>query len=66
MNYIVKLWTSNATNIGTQIAEAEVVFSDTADGFRSQRNIRDRLSPHIMMYGDANVSKKTYPQPTRT
>jgi hypothetical protein len=58
MNCILKLWTSILTSIGTQIAEAEGIFSDTSDGFRSHRNIYDSLSTHIMMYEDATISKR--------
>jgi hypothetical protein len=58
MNCILKLWTSILTSIGTQTAESGGVFSDTADGFRSHRNIYDSLSAHIMMYEDANISKR--------
>ena len=60
MNCIVKLWTSILTSIGTQTAESEGVFSDTAYGFRSHRNIYDILSTHIMMYEDAQISKKKH------
>jgi hypothetical protein len=58
MNYILKLWTSILTNIGTQIAESEGIFSDTADGFRSHKNIYDSISTHITMYEDAQLSKQ--------
>jgi hypothetical protein len=58
VNCILKLWTSILTIIGTQTAESEGVFSDTADGFRSHRNIYDSLSTHIMMYEDAKISKR--------
>ncbi len=58
MNCILKLWTSILTSIGTQAAESEGVFSDTADGFRSHRNICDSLSTHIIMYEDAKISKR--------
>jgi hypothetical protein len=58
MNCILKIWTSILTSIGTQTAEANGVFSDTADGFRSHRNIYDSLSTHIMMYEDAKISKR--------
>jgi hypothetical protein len=58
MNCILKLWTSILTNIGTQIAESEGIFSDTADGFRSHRNIYDSISTHITMYEDAEISKQ--------
>jgi hypothetical protein len=58
MNCILKLWTSILTSIGTQTAESEGVFSDTADGFRSHKNIYDSLSTHIMMYQDAKISKR--------
>ena len=55
MNCILKLWTSILTSIGTQTTESGGVFSDTADGFRSHRNIHDSLSTHIMMYEDAKI-----------
>ena len=58
MNCILKIWTSILTSIGTQTAEAGGVFSDTADGFRSHRNIYDSLSTHVMMYEDAKISKR--------
>jgi hypothetical protein len=58
MNCILKLWTSILTNIGTQHAESKGVFGDTADGFRSHKNIYDSLSTHIMMYEDAKISKR--------
>jgi hypothetical protein len=58
MNCILKLWTSILNSIGTQTAESEGVFSDTADGFRSHINIYDSLSTHIMMYEDAKISKR--------
>ena len=58
MNCILKLWTSTLTCIGSQTAEAEGIFSNTADGFRSHRNIYDSLSTHIMMYKDAKLLKK--------
>jgi hypothetical protein len=58
MNCILKLWTSILTNIGTQTAESSGVFNDTADGFRTHRNIYDSLSTHIMMYEDAKISKR--------
>jgi len=65
INSILKLWTYILTSIGTQTAEAPGTFSDTADGFRSHRNIYDSLSTHIMMYEDAKNSKRnmytTYP-----
>jgi hypothetical protein len=57
MNCIHKLWTHILTSIGTQTAESGAVFGDTADGFRSHRNIYDRLSTHIMMHEDAKISK---------
>ncbi len=59
MNYILKLWTSILTFIGTQTTESRGIFSDTTDGFRSHKNIYDSLSTHITMYGDAKLSKKT-------
>jgi len=58
MNYILKIWTSILTTIGTQTAESEGIFSDTADGFRSHRNIYDSLSTHITMYEDAKITKQ--------
>ena len=58
MNCILKLWTFILTSIGTQTAESEGVFGDTADGFHSHRNIYDGLSTHIMMYEDATTSKR--------
>ena len=58
MNCILKLWTSILTSIGTEPAESEGVFSDAADGFRSHRNMYDSLSTHIMMYEDAEISKR--------
>ena len=58
MNCTLKLWTSILTNIGTQIAESGEIFSDTADGFRSHRNIYDSIPTHINMYEDAKISKK--------
>jgi hypothetical protein len=58
MNCILKLWTSILTSIGTQTTESKGVFSDTADGFRSHRNIFVSLLTHIMMYEDAKNSKK--------
>ena len=48
MNGILKLWTSILTSIGNQTTESEGIFTDTADGFRSHRNIYDNLSTHIM------------------
>ncbi len=58
MNCILKIWTSILITIGTQTAESEGVFSDTADGFRSHRNIYDSLSTYITMYEDAKLSKQ--------
>jgi hypothetical protein len=58
MNCILKIWASIITIIGTQTAEAQGTFSDTADGFRSHRNIYDSISTHITMYEDAKLSKK--------
>ena len=58
MNCILKLWTSIITSIGTQTTESEGVFSDTANGFCSHRNIYDSVSTHIMMYEDAKISKR--------
>ena len=46
------------TSIGTQTAESEGASRDTADGFRSHRNIYGSLSKHIMMYEDAKISNK--------
>jgi len=65
-NCILKLWASILTSIGTQIAEAEGVFTDTADRFRSHRNIYDSLSTQIMMYEDAKNIRKTYTHHTHT
>ena len=39
MGCILKIWTSILTTIETQTAESEGIFSNTADGFRSHRNI---------------------------
>jgi hypothetical protein len=58
MNYILKIWTSILTIIGTQTAESVRIFSDTADGFRSHHIIYDNISTHITMYEDAKLSKK--------
>ena len=58
MNCILKLWTSILTSIETQTTESEGIFSDTAYGFRSHRNLYDSLSTHIMMYEDAKISKQ--------
>jgi hypothetical protein len=58
MNCILKLRTSILTNIGTQTTESGGVFSDTADGFRSHKNIYDSISTHIVMYEDAKISKR--------
>ncbi len=58
MNCILKLWTSILIILGTETAESEGVFSDTADGFRSHRNIYDSLSTHITMYEDAKLSHR--------
>ena len=55
MNCILKLWTSVLASIGTQTAELEGIFGDTADGFRSHINVYDSLSTHIMMYEDAKI-----------
>jgi hypothetical protein len=55
MNCILKLGTSIPTIIGTQTSESGGIFSDTTDGFRSHRNIYDRISTHITMYEDANL-----------
>ena len=40
------------------MTDSEGMFSDTADGFRSHRNIYDCLSTHITMYEDAKLSKQ--------
>jgi hypothetical protein len=58
MNYILRLWTSILTNIGTHTAETEGIFSDTSDGFRARRQIYGSITTHIMMYEDAKLSKK--------
>jgi hypothetical protein len=59
INCILKLWRSILTSIGSQTAEFESIFSDTADGFRFHRNIYDNLSTHIiMMYDDAKIKKR--------
>ena len=58
MNCIRKLWTSILASIGTQTTESEGVIRDTADGFRSHRNIYDSLSTHIVMYEDAKISRR--------
>ncbi len=55
---ILKLWTSILSILGTETAEAEGLFSDTADGFRPHLNIYDSLSTHINMYEDAKLSQK--------
>ena len=60
MNCILKLWTSILTIIGTHIAESGGIFSDTAYGFRSHRNIYDIISTHITMNEDAKLSNKTW------
>jgi len=65
INCILKLWTSILTSIGTQTTESKGIFSDTADGFRSLRNIYDSLSTQIMMYEDAKFPNASYTQPTR-
>ncbi len=57
MNYILTLWTSILTSIGTRTTESEGVFSDAANGFHSHMIIYDSLSTHIMMYEDAKISK---------
>jgi len=57
INFILKLWTSILTSIGTHTAETEGIFSDTTDGFRAHRQIYDSLTAHIMMYEDAKLSK---------
>ncbi len=43
--------------MGTETAETEGVFSDTADGFRPHRNIYDSLTTHITMYEKAKLSQ---------
>jgi hypothetical protein len=58
MNCILKLWTSILTIIGTQTSESGGIFSDTTDGFRSQKNIYDSIPTHINMYEDAKLSNK--------
>jgi hypothetical protein len=58
MNGKLKLRTSILTDIGSPWAEAQGIFSDTADGFRHHRKIYDSLSTHIMVYEDAKLSKK--------
>ena len=58
LNCVLKLWTSILTSIGTQITEAEGIFSDIVDGFRSHGNIYDSLSTHIMVYEGVKLSKK--------
>ncbi len=58
MNCILKLWTYILNSIGTQTAEAEGIFSDAADGFRSHRNIYDILSTRIMIHKDAKISQR--------
>jgi hypothetical protein len=60
MNCILKLWTSILTNLGSETAESEGVFRDTADGFRPHRNIYDSLSTHITMYEDAKLSQRKH------
>jgi hypothetical protein len=58
MNCILKIWTSILTSIGTQTAESEGIFSDTANGFHSHKNIYDSLTTHIMMYEEAKIKKR--------
>jgi len=58
MHCMLKLWISILTSIGAQTTESGGVCSDTADGFRSHRNIYDSLSTHIMMHEDAKISKR--------
>ena len=59
INCILEIWTYILTTIGTQTAESEELFSDTADGFRSHRNIYDSLSTHIAMYENASLFKQS-------
>ena len=66
MNCILKLWTSILTILGTETAESEGVFSDTADGLRPHRNIYDSLTTHITMYEDAKLSQQKYTRHTQT
>ena len=54
MNCILKLWTTILTSIGAQTAKSEGVFSDTADGFRSQRNIYKAYSDFKGAFGGMN------------
>ena len=56
MNCELKIWTSILTTIGTQTAKSEGLSSDTADVFRSLRNIYDSMSTHITVYEDAKLS----------
>ena len=58
MNCIPKIWASILTTIGTQTAESNGMFSDTANGFRPHRNIFDSLSTYITMYEDAKLSRQ--------
>jgi len=58
MNCILKLYTSILRSIGTQTTEAEGIFNDIADGFRSHKYIYDSLAIYVMMYEDAQLSKK--------
>ena len=60
MNYILKLWTSILTNIGTHTAETEGIFSDTSDGFRAHRQIYDSLTTHIVMYEGAKTLQEQH------
>jgi len=60
MNCILKFWTSILTIIGTQTTESGGIFGDTADGFRSHRNIVDSISTLITMYEDAKLKKKKH------
>ena len=48
MNRILKLWTSILTNIGSPLAKAQGILSDTSDGFRRHRKIHDNLSTHTI------------------
>ena len=57
MNFILKLWTSILTSIGTYTVETEDIFSDTVDGFRAHQQIYNSLTIHIMMQEDAKLSK---------
>ena len=60
MNGILKIWTSIFTNIGSPWAEAQGMLNDISVGFVRHRKIYDSLSTHVMMYGYAKISNKTY------